>query len=233
MDVLTLIHTARSAHRPLLSILLDPDKPLGLNKEQLQVADLIMVGGSTGSLQPSFIEHIRHLSTRPIVLFPGNPQQFSALADALCVLSVLSGRNAELLVGQHVRVARTIAESHIETIPMGYILIDGGCETSVVRATGTQPLSPSDPDTIIDTAIAAQLLGKQLVYLEAGSGAKTPVSTDIIRSVRQHIDLPLIVGGGIRSPRQMEAAWQAGADMVVIGNWFELHPEQIPLFRHE
>ncbi|MDY4149101.1 MAG: geranylgeranylglyceryl/heptaprenylglyceryl phosphate synthase, partial [Paludibacteraceae bacterium] len=118
----------------------------------------------------------------------------------------------------------------IESIPMGYILIDGGRSTAVQRVSHTQPIPQTDLSQITDTAIAAELLGKRLVYLEAGSGADTPVSQAVIRSVRAQISVPLIVGGGIRTPEQMSAAFSAGADLVVIGNHFEFHPDQLPLF---
>ena len=156
--------------------------------------------------------------------------QFSPSADALLFLSLLSGRNAETLIGQQVRAARAVQLSGIESIPMGYILIDGGKETAVQRVTHTQPIPQTDINQIIDTAIAAELLGKQLVYLEAGSGAATPVDADIIRAVRENTHIPLIVGGGIRSTEQMVDAFDAGADMVVIGNHFEAHPEELTDF---
>ena len=145
-------------------------------------------------------------------------------------LSLLSGNNPEYIVGQQIRSARRILDSQVDCIPTAYILIDGGVETSTMRVTGTQPLPPSDLQTIVDTSIAAQLMGKQLIYLEAGSGALHPVPEEVIRAVRAAVSLPLIVGGGIRTPEQMNRACQAGADIVVIGNHFESHPEQLEEF---
>ena len=220
-----------------LALLLDPEKT---NLEALPLSadvqpDYLFVGGSTGGDTTEFIRSIREKMQSlgisiPIVLFPGNPSQFSSEADAVLFLSLLSGRNPEMLVGQQVKAARGVKRSGIETIPMGYILVDGGTETSTMRVTQTQPIPANEIDTIVDTAIAAELMGKQMVYLEAGSGAKVPISSEIIAAVRSHISIPIIVGGGIRTPQAMQVAYEAGADIVVIGNHFEQHPEQLREF---
>mgnify|MGYP002521467309 FL=1 len=232
MAVLTDILAARREGRKLLALLLDPEKA-DLEKLPLSGSYLpgyVFVGGSTGGNCDAFVAALRRRTNVPIVLFPGSALQFSPAADALLFLSLLSGRNAETLVGQQVRAARAVRRSGIESIPMGYILIDGGKETAVQRVTHTQPIEQSDIVQIVDTAIAAELLGKQLVYLEAGSGAVTPVDADIIRAVRKNTHIPLIVGGGIRTTEQMTNAFGAGADMVVIGNHFEFNPEELPAF---
>ncbi len=192
--------------------------------------DFLFVGGSTGGNCEAFVRRLRTLTDLPIVLFPGRVEQFTPLADALLFLSVISGRNADMLIGQQVRAARRVLQSGIETIPMGYILVDGGVETAVMRATGTRPLPQEQVEEIVDTAIAAELLGMHLIYIEAGSGAQRPVSEEIIRSVRATTHIPLIVGGGIHTPEQMNAAYAAGADIVVIGNHFESHPEELARF---
>lgn len=232
MAVLTNILAARRQGRKLLALLLDPEKAdldrLPFSGDYLP--DYVFVGGSTGGNCDAFVKDLRRRTAIPIVLFPGSVMQFSPSADALLFLSLLSGRNAETLIGQQVRAARAVQLSGIESIPMGYILIDGGKETTVQRVTHTQPILQTDINQIIDTAIAAELLGKQLVYLEAGSGAATPVDADIIRAVRGNTHIPLIVGGGIRSTEQMVDAFDAGADMVVIGNHFEAHPEELTDF---
>ena len=225
-----------------LALLLDPEKA---DLSRLPISadchpDYIFVGGSTGGDTTAFIHALRaKLSSLspslrgrvgerlPIVLFPGDAAQFSPEADAILYLSLLSGDNPEYLVNQQVRAARAIHDSSIEVLPTAYILIDGGVETSTMRVTHTRPLDPADIDTIVSTCIAAELMGKQLIYLEAGSGALTPVSPDIIRAVRSHTTIPLIVGGGIRTPEAMNAAYAAGADIVVIGNHFESHPEAL------
>ena len=228
-----------------LALLLDPEKAdlSALPFSEDCLPDYIFVGGSTGGDPTAFVRALREkLSSTssplhggiegglPIILFPGSADQFTPEADAILYLSLLSGRNPEYLVDQQVRSARAIHDSSVTVIPTAYILIDGGVETSTMRVTGTPPLSPSDLPTIIDTCIAAELMGKKAIYLEAGSGAKTPVSPEIIREVRKNTSVTLIVGGGIRTPEAMQAAYSAGADIVVIGNHFESHPEDLNSF---
>jgi len=215
---------------PALAVLLDPEHDVPFAPGELDQANYIFVGGSTGSLSTDYIAHLRTLTTRPIILFPGSVDQFVPNADALLFLSVLSSRNPDLLLTPHIAAAPTIHQSQIPVIPMGYILIDGGCTSSVQRTCHSVPIPQTDMKQIVNTALAGQMLGKQVIYLEAGSGAKYPVSTDIIHSVKSVLNIPLIVGGGITTPEAMHAAFNAGADIVVIGNHFEQHPEQLSLF---
>ena len=220
-----------------LAILLDPEKA---NLDMLPISDschpdYLFVGGSTGGDTTEFVKRLRVKSEElrvkiPIILFPGNSSQFTPEADGILFLSLLSGNNPEYLVNQQIKSARRIHESHMDFVPTAYILIDGGVETSTMRVTQTKPLDPADVDTIVDTCIAAQMMGKKAIYLEAGSGAITPVSTEIIKAVRAHTSIKLIVGGGIRTPEAMQAAYDAGADIVVIGNHFEEHPEELERF---
>jgi putative glycerol-1-phosphate prenyltransferase len=142
----------------------------------------------------------------------------------------LNAQTPDVLINPHVQVAQEVLRSGIESIPMGYILVDGERKSSVEMATNCTPISQKDVDTIVSMAVAGQLLGKSLIYLEAGSGAHTPVSPDIIRAVRAQLQLPLIVGGGITTPQAMLRAYEAGADMVVIGNHFEQYPDEIADF---
>ena len=232
MGILDDIEAGQKARRKRLVLLLDPEKahPERLSLRGTYLPDYLFVGGSTGGNTEAFIQHLRQQTDLPIVLFPGRVEQFTPTADALLFLSVLSGRNAEMLIGQQVRAAQRVAQSGIESIPMGYILVDGGVETAVMRATQTPPLSQERVDDIVDTAIAAELLGKRLVYLEAGSGAQHAVNEEIIHAVRDAVHIPVIVGGGIRTTEQMTAAFNAGADIVVIGNHFEHHPEELCSF---
>ena len=229
-------------HKKALALLLDPEKA-DLNALPFSadcLPDYIFVGGSTGGDTTAFVRALKEkLSilhsqfSIPIVLFPGNAAQFTPEADAVLYLSLLSGQNPEYLVGQQIKSARTIQDSHIRAVPTAYILIDGGVVTSTMRVTGTEPLNPSNAEgvqTIIDTCIAAELMGKRLIYLEAGSGAKNPVPPDIIRAVRARTSVTLAVGGGIRTPEAMRTAYAAGADIVVIGNHFESHPEELANF---
>ena len=224
-------------NRKSLALLLDPEKA-DLNALPLSadcLPDYIFVGGSTGGDTTAFVRALRNKlpitnHQLPIILFPGNAAQFTPEADAILYLSLLSGDNPEYLVGQQIKSARRIHDSSVQVIPTAYILIDGGVETSTMRVTNTLPLNPTNAEgiqTIIDTAIAAELMGKQSIYLEAGSGAKTPVAPDIIRAVREQTSVTLIVGGGIRTPQAMQQAYAAGADIVVIGNHFESHPEEL------
>ena len=218
-------------------MLLDPEKA---NLEALPISeschpDYLFVGGSTGGDTTEFIRELRlkigdcRLEI-PIILFPGNSSQFTSEADAILYLSLLSGDNPEYLVGQQIKSARAIHDSQVEAIPTAYILIDGGVETSTMRVTHTSPIPSDQIDRIVDTCIAAELMGKKAIYLEAGSGAKTPISSAIIAAVRAQTKCTLIVGGGIRTPEAMYAAYEAGADIVVIGNHFEEHPEDLALF---
>lgn len=173
-------------------------------------------------------EYVRALKQEvdvPVVLFPGDAQQFTDQADALLYLSLVSGRNPEYLIGQHVRSAIQIRQSGVETIPTGYILVDGGTITSTMQVTHTEPILAKDIDTIVATAMAAEMLGMKMVYLEAGSGAACPVSSVIIRAVREAINIPIIVGGGLRSREALDSAYEAGADLCVVGNVLENHPE--------
>ena len=229
MAVIQQIRTAQAQSRKLLALLIDPEKQSSVQALYpfLSLPDLIFVGGSTGNQCDTCVEELRKHTSRPIVLFPGNITQFTAKADALLFLSVLTSRLPQLLVEPHIQMATTILQSGIETIPMGYLLIDGGRKSSVEIATNTQSVPQTDISTIVQTAVAGQLLGKQLIYLEAGSGAKTPVSSDIIHAVRKQLQVPLIVGGGICTPEAMIRAFDAGADIVVIGNHFEQHPDEI------
>lgn len=229
MAVIQQIRTAQAQSRKLLALLIDPEKQSSVQALYpfLSLPDLIFVGGSTGNQCDNCVEELRKHTSRPIVLFPGNIIQFTAKADALLFLSVLTSRLPQLLIEPHIQMATTILQSGIETIPMGYLLIDGGRKSSVEIATNTQSVPQTDISTIVQTAVAGQLLGKQLIYLEAGSGAKTPVSSDIIHAVRKQLQVPLIVGGGICTPEAMIRAFDAGADIVVIGNHFEQHPDEI------
>ncbi len=218
----------KSVNQKQLALLVDPDKYsqeslalfVELAKETLP--DCIMVGGSlvAGSVE-QVVQYIKSHTNIPVVLFPGNSHQLCNEADALLLLLLLSGRNADFLIGQHVVAAKAIRDSGIESISTGYILIDGGCSTSVEYMSNTKPIPRDKVEIIVATAIAGELIGNRLVYLEAGSGAINPVSKEAIQAVRQAISLPIIVGGGIRTVEQAKDAYLAGADMIVVGNALE------------
>ncbi len=218
----------KSVNQKQLALLVDPDKYsqeslalfVELAKETLP--DCIMVGGSlvAGSVE-QVVQYIKSHTNIPVVLFPGNSHQLCNEADALLLLSLLSGRNADFLIGQHVVAAKAIRDSGIESISTGYILIDGGCSTSVEYMSNTKPIPRDKVEIIVATAIAGELIGNRMVYLEAGSGAINPVSKEAIQAVRKAISLPIIVGGGIRTVEQAKDAYLAGADMIVVGNALE------------
>ena len=215
-----------------LAILLDPDK---LNQEKTlrlssiiekSPADMIFVGGSLVSNSVDrTIELIKQETSKPVILFPGSGSQFSKKADALLFLSLISGRNPEYLIGEQVKSAFVIKKSGIETIPTGYILIDGGRRTAVENISNTFPIPNDKPDLAVSTAIAGELLGMKCLYLEAGSGANNPVSGEIISQVRQNVSSPIIVGGGIKNFNILSNIFRFGADIVVIGTAFENNPD--------
>lgn len=230
MTIYTPIHTAMKNAQKLLAILIDPDK-FELNsafaKAYLQkipsATTHIFIGGSTDPEQKtkSVVRFLKAETKLPLILFPGDYKQVTSQADAILFLSLLSGDNAEFLIGQQTKAALMVQQSKLEVIPTGYLLIDGGSETAVQRVSKTTPLAQNDISKIIATALAGQYLGKKCIYLEAGSGAKKPVHPSIIAAVYDALDIPIIVGGGIKSIKQMEQAYQAGATMVVIGTAFE------------
>lgn len=233
MAVIEHILSAKAQAHKLLAWLIDPEKPLFINglHHFLSMPDIIFVGGSTGIHTEKCIEKLRTCSDcPPIVIFPGNIAQFSPNADAILFLSLLNAKTADMLITPHIKVAKQVIESKIESIPMGYILIDGGRKSSVEIVSNCTPIPQDEVETIVNTALAGQLLGKQLIYLEAGSGAKKTVSIDIIKAVHQQLNIPLIVGGGICTPEAMIQSFEAGADVVVIGNYFEQHPDEIEEF---
>lgn len=227
--ILEHIHTAAKNSEKLLAVLIDPDKvasetiELISKKVQAIGPDYIFVGGSTVSagVTESFVEIFKKFCDIPVVLFPGCESQITHKADALLFLSLLSGRNPEYLIEQQLRAVKKLENSTLEVIPTGYILVDGGTTSSVQKVSNTAPISQIEIDAIVRTAKAGEYMGKQLIYLEAGSGAKTPVNSEIISEVKNILQIPLIVGGGLRSKEQIEKAYRSGADLVVVGTAFE------------
>lgn len=226
--VLDEIISAEKAGTRMLAVLIDPEKfdcstAQKFLREMPFLTTHIFIGGSTCT--PEAVEEctkaIKAETHLPVVLFPGDHQQISGKADALLFLSLLSGRNPDYLIGQQLRSVPLISKTRLEIIPTAYLLIDGGKETAVQRASKTQPLPQNDVQQIVDTAMAGKYMGKRLIYLEAGSGANIPVGAGIISAVKEAVQLPVIVGGGIRTKEQLEAAYTAGANMVVIGTAFE------------
>ncbi len=223
---------AKLAGKKRMAMLLDPDKFISPHAgDNLDIAidagiDYFFIGGSliANPGLDAFLESIRDRCDIPLVLFPGSFFQLSYRADALLFLSLISGRNPELLIGQHVIAAPFLKLSPLEIISTGYMLIDGGVNTSVQYMSNTAPIPKDKNDIAVSTAIAGEMLGLKALYLEAGSGALNPVSGSMIADVRRAISIPLIVGGGIRSAESAGAAYMAGADLVVVGNALEKDP---------
>ena len=219
---------SKLAEKKGLAILIDPDKfeletTVSFLKQIPKETTHLFVGGSTvlnGDTERT-IQAIKKNSSLPVFLFPGDHSQITPQADAILFLSLLSGRNSEYLVGQQVRSVSRLRQSDIEIIPTAYLLLDGGNESAVARISKTLPMSQEEADDIVQTALAGQYMGAKLVYLEAGSGAKFPVKANIIEAVKNAVEIPLLVGGGIKSNAQMLDAYKAGADMIVMGTVFE------------
>lgn len=216
-----------------LAVLIDPDKAGSAHLEQLvdnavaAQADYFFVGGSlliSNNLEAT-VQMIKKRTTIPVVLFPGASSHITASADALLYLSLISGRNPELLIGQHVLSAPAVKRSGLEVLSTGYMVVDGGLPTTVSYISNAAPLPSGKPDIAVCTAMAGELLGMKMIYMDAGSGALQPVPVDMIRAVAGNIAIPLIVGGGIRDGEKAYAAARAGADVVVVGNVLEKQPE--------
>jgi putative glycerol-1-phosphate prenyltransferase len=241
MSIYEQILENKAKGQKMFALLIDPEKCSDewlcrvmstVNSQQSTVNDhlFIFVGGS--QLKESIyntVEKIKKLTSVPVVMFPGDASQFAENVDALLFLSLASGRNAKYLIEQHIYAAPLIKHTGVETIPTGYILVDGGKDTAVARVSHTTPYSAENIELIANTALACQLLGQKMVYLEAGSGANRPVPQNVIKATREAINIPLIVGGGIKTPEMMQCAFDAGADLVVVGNHLESHPEDLTL----
>ncbi|MFD2892495.1 geranylgeranylglyceryl/heptaprenylglyceryl phosphate synthase [Flavobacterium chuncheonense] len=220
---------AKIENKRLLAVLLDPDKldETSLDKiiEKINTspATHILVGGSTycGNSLDVFVLNLKANTNLPVFLFPGNYKQISNEADGILFLSLMSGRNPDYLVEHQIKAVPFLEKSRLEIMPTAYLLIESGAETTVERVSKTRPIARTDVELVCQTAKAGEYLGQQLVYLEAGSGAQQAVPYEMIQAVSQKLTIPLIVGGGIRSKKGIDDAFNAGADMVVIGTAFE------------
>lgn len=212
-----------------LAVLLDPDKitaaPLTAVIEKAVEAgvDYFFVGGSlvVSTNLDSCVQQIKQQCSIPVLLFPGSAAQITKRADALLYLSLISGRNAELLIGQHVISAPFVKASGLEIISTGYMVVDGGAPTTVSYISNATPIPADKADIAMCTAMAGEMLGHKLIYMDAGSGAKKPVSETMIEAVAQQITVPLVVGGGIRDAEKAYRNCKAGADLIVVGNAIE------------
>ncbi|MGV3559929.1 geranylgeranylglyceryl/heptaprenylglyceryl phosphate synthase [Larkinella arboricola] len=231
----TLYHRKETGQKSF-AVLLDPDKieqdafkDLLIRSVENRV-DFFFVGGSliTNFILKEVTDTIRTYTNIPAILFPGNSLHIEPSADAILLLSLISGRNPEFLIGQHVIAAPLLKKSGLEILSTGYMLIDSGAQTTVSYISNTTPIPHDKPGVAACTAMAGEMLGLKLTYMDAGSGARWPVSPEMIATVRSCVDTPIIVGGGINSIERAQAALQAGADVIVVGNGIEKNPELLP-----
>jgi putative glycerol-1-phosphate prenyltransferase len=234
MKILESLQAKSKQGKKSIAVLIDPDKIS--NTSQLEpllrlaaedCVDYIFVGGSliTTTNIAEVIKTIKENVSMPVVLFPGSAMQIEPSADAILFLSLISGRNPDLLIGQHVAAAPILKNSKLEVMPTGYMLINSGKTTSVAYISNTTPIPEDKYSLAACTAIAGEMLGMKLIYLDAGSGAEREVSQKMISSVRKSVEVPLIVGGGINTPQKALNALHAGADLIVIGNALEKSPD--------
>jgi putative glycerol-1-phosphate prenyltransferase len=214
-----------------IALLLDPDKASGVSLTNMLKSaaecktDFIMTGGSlTFSSIDKLIDTVKKHCSIPVVLFPGNLLQLSLKADLILLLSLISGRNPELLIGNHVIAAPYLKDVREKLIPTGYILISCGTKTSVEYISQTEAIPADKPEIVVATAMAGEMLGLKMIYLEAGSGARKHIPTGLISAVRKNISIPLAVGGGIRKKEEVEEVFRAGADLIILGNGCENNP---------
>lgn len=235
MTVLEQILNYKKQGKKALAILIDPDNVdestclAIIQKANMHAVAFFFVGGSliVGNQLERVIHLIKTHSNIPTILFPGNSLHITASAHAILFLSLVSGRNPDLLIGQHVLAAPILKKTALEVIPTGYMLIDGGKQTTVSYMSNTTPIPHNKPDIAICTAMASELLGLKLIYMDAGSGAQNAINPKMIGSVKAAIEVPLIIGGGIDSAQKAHTAWEAGADIVVVGNAIERNPNFI------
>jgi putative glycerol-1-phosphate prenyltransferase len=228
----TELHKMKDAGQKGLVVLIDPDKcGDGYLDELLTIAAVnkptfFFVGGSLMTTQRlnETVQFLKNNTDVPVILFPGSGNQIDENADAILLLSLVSGRNPELLIGEHVKAAPALKASGLGIWSTGYILVDGGAPTTASYISGSQPVPRNKPEITAVTAMAAEMIGMQCIYLDAGSGAQNEVSPKMINSVSKSVDLPIIVGGGMKTRDQLEAAWNAGATLVVVGNAIEKEP---------
>lgn len=227
--------TNKKSGKKSFAVLIDPDKVDNEKIDQLVTlatdarVDYFFVGGSLviSSHLDECIQQIKAHCSIPVLLFPGSPSQVSKYADALLYLSLISGRNPELLIGQHVISAPFVKKSGLEIMPTGYMVIDGGAPTTVSYISNATPIPADKNEIAMCTAMAGEMLGMKLIYMDAGSGAKRPITETMIEKVARNISIPLIIGGGITEPEKAYHNCKAGADVIVVGNAIEKDPSLI------
>ena len=229
MNIYNKITSDKKANKKSFALLIDPDKQDKnqlisiIEKAKLAQTDYFFVGGSllTNDSLAVCLTTLKQHSDIPVVLFPGNAMQINDQADGILFLSLISGRNAEMLIGKQVITAPILKQSSLEILPTGYMLIDSGKPTTVSYMSNTIPI-PADKNAVAAcTAMAGEMLGLKLIFMDGGSGAKNPISEKMIASVRAAVDSPIIIGGGINSGEKAIANCKAGADIIVVGNAIE------------
>lgn len=234
-ELLNKIYRAKIQKQKEIAVLIDPDTP---DEDELREVvanirsadvDYIFLGGSllVKDKLDQCIESIKKETNIPVILFPGSALQISAKADAILFLSLISGRNPELLIGTHVIAAPIIKEYNLEALPTGYMLIDSGKPTTASYMSASLPIPHNKPDIAACTAMAGEMLGLKLIYMDGGSGAENSVSPEMIAKVRRSVEAPIIVGGGIKTADAAVEICKAGADLIVVGNATEKRPEII------
>lgn len=228
-SILNYIQNAKENNKKLLAILLDPDKitletiPSIVQKINESKANLIFVGGSLlfTNVLDNFVQIVKNNTPLPVILFPGNAIQISDKADGILFLSLISGRNPEFLIGNQVVAAPLLKQTQLEILSTSYLLIESGRETTASYISNTKPIPRHKPEIAMATALAGEMMGHQLIYLDGGSGAQLTIPTEMIKLVATNCLLPIIVGGGIKTKKQLEDAFKNGATIVVIGTAFE------------
>jgi putative glycerol-1-phosphate prenyltransferase len=234
MKILEILQARHDQGKKSIAVLIDPDKAddpsklMGLiNLATENCVDFFFIGGSlvTTANLSEVVRTVKENVNIPVILFPGSSLHIDPSADAILFLSLISGRNPDLLIGQHVQAAPILKNSRMEVIPTGYILVNSGKTTSVAYISNTTPIPEDKFSLAACTAMAGEMLGLRLIYIDAGSGAEREISQKMINTVRKSISTPLVVGGGINTSQKALAAFEAGADVIVIGNALEKDPD--------
>lgn len=227
---------SQAERKKSFAVLIDPDKMDEqaaciriIRKSVEHQVDYFLVGGSliTGNNFGQIVRLIKEQTDIPVIIFPGSSMHIESEADAILFLSLISGRNPDLLIGQHVVAAPVLKRSNLEVLPTGYMLISSGIPTTVSYMSNTMPIPGDKPSVAACTAVAGEMLGLKLIYMDAGSGAEQPISSKMISMVRKSVSIPLIVGGGINNAHKAARAYEAGADTIVIGNGIEKNPDLV------
>lgn len=227
--ILDLINSAKKNNKKLLAILLDPDKldlmdiSKTIQKINKSKANLIFIGGSLlfKNVLDQFVTKVKENTKLPILLFPGSTMQITNKADGILFLQLISGRNSEYLISNQVIVAPLLRQTKLEVISTGYMLIESGRETTASYISNTKPIPAHKPEIAMATAMAGEYIGNKLIYMDGGSGALNPIPAKMIKKVAKNINLPIIIGGGLKTKESIQAAYDAGATVVVVGTAFE------------